>query len=249
MLDPRTAEDKARDLDRAKGLVDQARQFLSIQYPYYQQMLYMLNWVWDAPGVPTLAVDDKGRLFVNSQFVASEEVTGDDTDTENPVLKTMALLMHEVNHLLRYYYERKGSRQHKAWNYSHDIEINDDLDHIGALLPESALRSSQYGLRPRETGEFYYQKLKEQHEEKEKPETRRPARPARPAPTQAKEGREASLPIPSKSPQNARRAKAKTKKKATAKKATAERAEAEAKKARISRTAVREAKGQPGGGT
>ena len=196
MLDPRTAEEKARDLDRAKGLVDQARQFLSIQYPYYQQMLYMLNWVWDAPGVPTLAVDDKGRLFVNSQFVASEEVTGDDTDTENPVLKTMALLMHEVNHLLRYYYERKGSRQHKAWNYSHDIEINDDLDHIGALLPASALRSSQYGLPPRETGEFYYQKLKEQHEEKEKQKQKgQQGQQGQPQPGEGGEGGEPSDPF------------------------------------------------------
>ena len=170
----RTPEEKQRDLERAKELVDQARQFLAIQYPYYQQVLYMLNWVWDAPGVPTLAVDNEGRLFVNSGFVALEEVTGSDKEGENPTLKTMSLLMHEVNHLLRYYFERMGSRKMKAWNYAHDMEINSDLKKIGALLPDKSLLPEHRGLPDGETGEYYYQQLKDQHEEKKQQQKGQP---------------------------------------------------------------------------
>ena len=127
-------------------VVDSARHFLAAKYPYYETCLYMLRWVWDAPGVDTLAVDDEGRIFINSMWLTEHaDDTGEiDFDGLSPKMAVVAGLMHEVNHLVRFHMDRCGERDRQLFNKAGDLEINTDLDNYGFLLPPNCLRVSQY---------------------------------------------------------------------------------------------------------
>ena len=153
------------DGESAADLLEQAIEYLCTTCWHYMRCISLLRRVWDAPGNPALAIDGFWRLFVNSEHIVS-----------HPLEDTIRLLHHEINHMVRDHTYRCRDRNSIAWSYAADLEINSDLasglgiggDFISErdLLPNGAPMPSDYGLPDGETAEFYYEKLKGQHEAK-----------------------------------------------------------------------------------
>ena len=133
---------------------DEALGYMFVWYPYYGRVLSGLSPVWG--GTQTLAVDFKGRLFMNEHFV---------NRLDN--LEMAGVLAHEVNHLLRGHNDRAGDRHHKPWNRACDRPINHDLREAGFLLPEGVLYPEQIGMEPGQMEETYYEREVELMEEEQ----------------------------------------------------------------------------------
>lgn len=84
---------------------------------------YIANAVWalvpvEKPGLGTLAVDKYWRLYYDPEVEKMWTVDN-----------LVAVLYHEVNHLLREHNERGETKsEHFDWNLAADAEINDDLE-------------------------------------------------------------------------------------------------------------------------
>lgn len=96
--------------------------------PYLAYMFYSLIPVY-APDTPTMAVDVKGRCYVNFDRYL------DENDPYGGLDHATAALNHEVWHLLRDHHKRydKYSELHpqvdaKQWNIAADLTINQDID-------------------------------------------------------------------------------------------------------------------------
>ncbi len=109
--------------------------------------------------LPTFAVDDHWRLYVNPDYALSM------TD-----LEAGGVLMHEVNHLLRSHGPRRGSRHPTGWNIAGDLEINDDLAAEHVALPEGALQPNEHDLPIGETAETYFRELAERNNQQPQPQ-------------------------------------------------------------------------------
>jgi predicted metal-dependent peptidase len=128
-----------------------ARTALVAKFPYFAPVAFLMSLV-EAPPVNTMAVDRRGRLYYNPDFV------GDLTDQE-----LVGILWHEVNHLVRDHPTRgqnlpdEGRRGVAA-----DLEINDDAEEARVTLPTGEHRGvypEDYGLPRRLTMEEYYHRL------------------------------------------------------------------------------------------
>ena len=124
---------------------DEALGYMFVWYPYYGRVLAGLSPVWG--GTKTLAVDFKGRLYMNEHFV--NMLDG---------LEMAGVLAHEANHLLRGHSDRAGDRHHKPWNRACDRAINNDLVESGFHLPEGVLLPAQIGMEPGLMEEAYYER-------------------------------------------------------------------------------------------
>ena len=135
----------------ADRILRAARLWITLNRPYYSRALFACPMV-PADDLPTMAIDERWRIYVNSDFVESRT-------TE----QTAAVLIHELNHGLRSHADRArnsdvGPGAVNVWNYAADCEINDDLvedglDVEGGVLPET------FGLQAHDTAEQYYREL------------------------------------------------------------------------------------------
>ncbi len=101
-------------------------------------------------GLETLAVDEKWNIYFGEQcpFTQDEQV---------------AVLYHEINHIIRNHFDRRGDRDEKQWNVAGDREINDffpkSLD-----VPTIGIGSKKYGMEDLklpddELAEWYFERL------------------------------------------------------------------------------------------
>ena len=117
--------------------------------PYYADVNYRLR-PRPQEGLGTFAVDEKFNWYYGTHvpFTADEQV---------------AVLYHEINHLIRNHFDRRGERDHKQWNTAGDREINDWFPRT-MTVPDKGVGSKQYnmddcGLPDDELAEWYFERL------------------------------------------------------------------------------------------
>ena len=148
------------DIRYLESELEAAMVWIGINRPYYQAVLWGLRRIW-TDHVPTFAVDDKMRLYMNPRFC--QEVL----EEEQGISKLIGVLVHECNHVIRLHSDRCGTRERRLWNYAGDFEINQDLVSDGMLLPglsllpgvEIAGVGKTYQMPPGLTAEQYYDLL------------------------------------------------------------------------------------------
>lgn len=141
----------ARLTPEADRILRAARLWITLNRSYYSRALFACP-VVPTDELPTMAIDERWRIYVNSEFVESRTVE-----------QTAAVLIHELNHGLRSHADRArnihiGPGAAEVWNAAADCEINDDLiddelDLEDCLLPKT------FGLDYNDTAEQYYREL------------------------------------------------------------------------------------------
>jgi hypothetical protein len=120
--------------------IDAALQRAYSTHPYYASALGRLRIVADK-SVPTMATSADWVTHYNPETVRGWTVA-----------ETSAVIVHELEHLLRRHEERCGDRDHKGWNIAGDAEINQRL----ANLPDGAVYPETLGMPRGQTAEVYY---------------------------------------------------------------------------------------------
>ncbi|MGH9041510.1 MAG: vWA domain-containing protein [Acidimicrobiia bacterium] len=125
-----------------------ARLWAVHQMPYFAAGLFALTPV-ESPRLGTLAVDTSWRLYVDPDIVQGWAVE-----------ELGAVLVHEVNHLLRDHAGRGRAvgvpdGWSPAWNAAADAEINDDLVDAGLPLPGAPILPETLGCRRHGLAEEY----------------------------------------------------------------------------------------------
>jgi len=148
--------------DNSKEVVERfrlARGWVAYHRPYYSELLFSLIPIY-TPQVPTVGVDRLGRIYVSPEWV--DTLWGNYDRQEDAVKALAAVLIHEVNHVLRDHHDRAEAvgASPEVWNIAGDAEINDDL-RSDVSLPEPCIFPEAFGLPPHEIAEVYYQKLME----------------------------------------------------------------------------------------
>jgi Uncharacterized protein conserved in bacteria len=117
--------------------------------PYFADVNYRLR-PRPQEGLGTFSVDEKFNWFYGDEvpFTPEEQV---------------AVLFHEINHLIRNHFERTGDRDKKQFNVAGDREINDWFPN-SMKPPEKGVGSKRYGmddcnLPDDELAEWYYERL------------------------------------------------------------------------------------------
>jgi len=116
--------DRNQLLKKIKKEVEKARFRITKQTPtigmFLQQLKTLLTW-----DVKTMAVDDKGNIYINPtfcDFLSSDEVKG--------------VLIHEAMHIITKTFFRKGKRNHRLWNICTDYLMNYYIVKEGYSLPK-----------------------------------------------------------------------------------------------------------------
>lgn len=109
-------------------------------HPYYARSLSALRIVAD-PAVATMATSKEWVTHYNPATVAGWTVD-----------ETAAVLVHELEHLLRDHAGRACDREHGRWNRAADAEINERLPG----LPDGAIYPETLGTSRGRTAETYY---------------------------------------------------------------------------------------------
>jgi predicted metal-dependent peptidase len=118
--------------------------------PFLAMALYALTPIVDAD-LPTFAVDERWRLYVNPQKLR-----------EWSVVQIAGVLLHEVGHVVRDHAGRARAmavmdeHSRHLWNLAADAEINDDLIAARITLPPEPVTPSLLGLPAHKAAEFYY---------------------------------------------------------------------------------------------
>lgn len=107
--------------------LDKAKAQIVLDHPFFASIL-LRHPLTKRDDIPTLAVDAKGQIYYNEQFVESLTVP-----------QLVWGLCHEVLHRVGQHATRLGNRDHYKWNYAGDAWINDTLDncHIGDRIPNT----------------------------------------------------------------------------------------------------------------
>lgn len=121
-------------------LIDRAIDYAHATHPYYASAIAELRIVAD-PNVPTMATSAKWVTHYNPATVAGWTVR-----------ETAAVLVHEVEHLLRDHHGRCGDRDPGQWNIAGDAEINQRL----SGLPDGAVYPSTLGMPNGQPAEVMY---------------------------------------------------------------------------------------------
>ena len=145
----------------AADIIAGARMQVYLKHPYLSPALFALR-LCPVPGLGTLAVDEGWRLYYDPDTVIRwhrEEVegmlaavagTGDGHDG------VAGVVFHEVGHVLRQHFGRRGDRDPFSWNMATDREINDDVIEAGWKLPGVPLLPRDVGMSNGLTAEEYY---------------------------------------------------------------------------------------------
>lgn len=126
--------------------------------PYLASVLFKVVPLFNDE-TPTLAVDERWRLYVNFEWARSQtpEMVGQG-------------LCHEASHLLgnhSHFAKQMGvtPEKHRQWNAAADAAINDDLRDAGCKeLADFGVLPSKIGAPDYETPQFYYRHLDEQQD-------------------------------------------------------------------------------------
>lgn len=121
-------------------LIDGAIERAFQTHPYYASAIGRLRIVADKR-VPTMATSADWVTHYNPATVASWTVA-----------ERAAVLVHELEHLLRDHSGRCGDRDPQAWNVAADAEINERL----ANLPDGAVYPETLGMPRGRVAETYY---------------------------------------------------------------------------------------------
>jgi predicted metal-dependent peptidase len=95
--------------------LDRAKVAIVTQHPFFASILMKRKLIEDNT-IPTAAVDQRGQIYYNKDFVESLSVD-----------QLVFLLCHEVGHVIGQHSGRRGARDAKRWNVAGDAWINDML--------------------------------------------------------------------------------------------------------------------------
>lgn len=126
--------------EQSEALLHEARQRAHWQAPYYWPALQRLQFNIN-PNVPTMGTTKGWVTHVNPERL--REWTADET---------AAVIVHELEHLLRRHHERCGERNPGQFNIAGDLEINQRL----SGLPDGGVYPATYDLPDGLTAEAYY---------------------------------------------------------------------------------------------
>ncbi len=99
--------------------MDKAKVAIVSQHPFFASILLKRKLIEDNT-IPTAAVDQRGQIYYNKNFVESKSVD-----------ELVFLLCHEVGHVIGQHASRLGTRNAKKWNIAGDAWINDMLKDAG----------------------------------------------------------------------------------------------------------------------
>lgn len=99
--------------------LDRARVAVVTEHPFFASILMKRKLIEDNT-IPTAAVDQRGQIYYNKDFV--EKLSVDEL---------VFLLCHEVGHVIGQHASRVGTRNRKQWNIAGDAWINDMLRAAG----------------------------------------------------------------------------------------------------------------------
>jgi predicted metal-dependent peptidase len=129
-----------------------AARLVAVEFaPYLAHALFAVRPL-AADGLDTFAVDRQWRLYMDPARL-----------TEWGPQTTGAVLVHEINHLVREHAERADALgsgvDHNRWNIATDAAINDDLLRANMPLPEWVVTPANQGLPDAGIEESYYATL------------------------------------------------------------------------------------------
>lgn len=126
-----------------------ARYRLLKRRPYFSAALMAMEPV-DKPDLPApAAVDKHWRIYIGADFASL------------PPAEAEAVILHELEHLLRDHHERahRSGAKSAAWNLAADAEINGRLRSAGEALPKSGIFPDTLGQPDDRLAEEYYHQL------------------------------------------------------------------------------------------
>jgi predicted metal-dependent peptidase len=105
--------------------LDRAKVAVVTQHPFFASILMKRQLIEDNT-IPTAAVDQRGQIYYNKEFLEGLEVD-----------EIVFVLAHEVGHVIGQHALRRGARNAKKWNIAGDAWINDMLKDagIGSVIP------------------------------------------------------------------------------------------------------------------
>src|SRR5271157_5211863 len=118
---------KQKLFDDAGERISQAKFGLFKKYPMYSYLVDHLK-LHVTEDVDTMAVNERGDLYVNPDFCMSL-----------PHAQVMGVLAHETLHVALYQIPRGRGRVRVPWNFAIDIAVNYILQVDGMELPSTAL--------------------------------------------------------------------------------------------------------------
>jgi predicted metal-dependent peptidase len=112
---------------RSVSKLDKAKAQIVLDHPFFSSILLKRGLVEDK-SIPTLAVDARGTIYYNNDFVESLTVP-----------QVVWGLCHEIGHVIGQHALRRKDRNAYKWNYAGDAWINDMLDDagIGERIPKT----------------------------------------------------------------------------------------------------------------
>lgn len=138
----------------ARDILTKARVQLLMEMPFFGHLALKMPFICsNTAGCGTTCVDDKGRLYYNSDFVESLSVQD-----------AIFIIAHEVMHLVQRCHARfPAGGNFYAWNYAADLIINTMLMEanvkIGEKMKNGLLWGKEY--QGKTTEEVYYKLLKQ----------------------------------------------------------------------------------------
>ena len=121
-------------------LLAQARWQAARHVPYLARSLYAMTFV-ETDAVPTLAVDDRWRVYFNEEYIHKCAAEG----------TLVGELFHECLHpTLRHSSRSKviGATDHKHWNGAADAELDQQIEAAFAVIPKQPFRLVDDRVRP-----------------------------------------------------------------------------------------------------
>ena len=103
--------------------LDKAKAQIVLDHPFFASILLKRKLTEDNT-IPTLAVDARGNIFYNKDFIDNLTVP-----------QVVWGLCHEIGHVIGQHAMRKKHRDHRKWNYAGDAWINDMLNDAGVGQP------------------------------------------------------------------------------------------------------------------
>ncbi len=119
-----------------KDRIMKAKIDLNAANPFFSYILLNMN-IKESKSedrVPTMAVNEFGRLLWNEKFIKS---LSDD--------ELQGVLCHEAMHMVTLTFQRKGNRDMMLWNMASDLVINALITNDGVTLPKDCLLPDNNG--------------------------------------------------------------------------------------------------------
>lgn len=125
--------------------LEKAKAQLVLDHPFFASILLRKPLI-ATTGIKTLAVDARGTVYYNPEFVETLDVP-----------QIVWGLCHEIGHVIGKHFIRRHERDVQKWNYAGDAWINDWLDQcrVGSRIPNTVNMPGSYG----ETVDDIYLKL------------------------------------------------------------------------------------------